>query len=127
MKYSDPSGMFSLAECNITSAIGAEICQNKNVIMGMAILNGLGKSVMTGLCGGDAGDMTYAMLEGMAEGAAMGMLFCAIAVIMATSLVTVMMTYTAASTIVSIVLAIYSVSQGNYLDAIVYGLSLIHI
>ena len=58
VKYKDPSGMFSLPECNIASAIGAELYQNQNVILGMSLLNGIGKSVMTGLCGGDAGDMT---------------------------------------------------------------------
>ena len=76
---------------------------------------------MTGLCGGDAGDMTEAFLEGMIEGAAMGMLFCAAAAVLATSMLTVMMAHTAASSVVSIVLAIYSVSEGDYLNALVYG------
>ncbi len=52
VKYKDPSGMFSLPECNIASAIGAELYQNQNVILGMSLLNGIGKSVMTGLCVG---------------------------------------------------------------------------
>ena len=121
VKYKDPSGMFSLPECNIASAIGAELYQNQNVILGMSLLNGIGKSVMTGLCGGDAGDMTEAFLEGMIEGAAMGMLFCAAAAVLATSMLTVMMAHTAASSVVSIVLAIYSVSEGDYLNALVYG------
>ena len=121
VKYKDPSGMFSLPECNIASAIGAELYQNQNVILGMSLLNGIGKSVMTGLCGGDAGDMTEAFLEGMIEGAAMGMLFCAAAAVVATSMLTVMMAHTAASSVVSIVLAIYSVSEGDYLNALVYG------
>ena len=76
---------------------------------------------MTGLCGGDAGDMTEAFLEGMIEGAAMGMLFCAAAAVLATSMLTVMMAHTAASSVVSIVLAIYSVSEGDYLNALVFG------
>ena len=76
---------------------------------------------MTGLCGGDAGDMTEAFLEGMIEGAAMGMLFCAAAAVLATSMLTVMMAHTTASSVVSIVLAIYSVSEGDYLNALVYG------
>ena len=121
VKYKDPSGMFSLPECNIASAIGAELYQNQNVILGMSLLNGIGKSVMTGLCGGDAGDMTEAFLEGMIEGAAMGMLFCAVAAVLATSMLTVMMAHTAASSVVSIVLAIYRVSEGDYLNALVYG------
>ena len=121
VKYKDPSGMFSLPECNIASAIGAELYQNQNVILGMSLLNGIGKSVMTGLCGGDAGDMTEAFLEGMIEGAAMGMLFCAAAAVLATSMLTVMMAHTTASSVVSIVLAIYSVSEGDYLNALVYG------
>ena len=121
VKYKDPSGMFSLPECNIASAIGAELYQNQNVILGMSLLNGIGKTVMTGLCGGDAGDMTEAFLEGMIEGAAMGMLFCAAAAVLATSMLTVMMAHTAASSVVSIVLAIYSVSEGDYLNALVYG------
>ncbi len=121
VKYKDPSGMFSLPECNIASAIGAELYQNQNVILGMSLLNGIGKSVMTRLCGGDAGDMTEAFLEGMIEGAAMGMLFCAAAAVVATSMLTVMMAHTAASSVVSIVLAIYSVSEGDYLNALVYG------
>ena len=59
VKYKDPSGnMGSLQECNLVSAISAELYKNQNVVMGMAVLNGIGKSVMTGLCGGDAGDMT---------------------------------------------------------------------
>ena len=121
VKYKDPSGMFSLPECNIASAIGAELYQNQNVILGMSLLNGIGKSVMTRLCGGDAGDMTEAFLEGMIEGAAMGMLFCAVAAVLATSMLTVMMAHTTASSVVSIVLAIYSVSEGDYLNALVYG------
>ena len=121
VKYKDPSGMFSLPECNIASAIGAELYQNQNVILGMSLLNGIGKSVMTGLCGGDAGDMTVAFLEGMIEGAAMGMLFCAVAAVLATSMLTVMMAHTTASSVVSIVLAIYRVSEGDYLNALVYG------
>ncbi len=121
VKYKDPSGMFSLPECNIASAIGAELYQNQNVILGMSLLNGIGKSVMTRLCGGDAGDMTEAFLEGMIEGAAMGMLFCAAAAVLATSMLTVMMAHTTASSVVSIVLAIYSVSEGDYLNALVYG------
>ena len=36
VKYKDPSGMFSLPECNIASAIGAELYQNQNVILGMS-------------------------------------------------------------------------------------------
>ena len=122
VKYKDPSGnMGSLQECNLVSAISAELYKNQNVVMGMAVLNGIGKSVMTGLCGGDAGDMTTAFLEGVAEGAAMGMLFCAVAAVLATSMLTVMMAHTAASSVVSIVLAIYSVSEGDYLNALVYG------
>ncbi len=122
MKYRDTSGnLGSLPEYNIASAIGAELYQNQNVILGMSLLNGIGKSVMTGLCGGDAGDMTEAFLEGMVEGAAMGMLFCAVAAVLATSMLTVMMAHTAASSVVSIVLAIYSVSEGDYLNALVYG------
>ena len=122
VKYKDPSGnMGSLQECNLVSAISAELYKNQNVVMGMAVLNGIGKSVMTGLCGGDAGDMTVAFLEGMAEGAAMRMLFCAVAAVLATSMLTVMMAHTAASSVVSIVLAIYSVSEGDYLNALVYG------
>ena len=113
--------MGSLQECNLVSAISAELYKNQNVVMGMAVLNGIGKSVMTGLCGGDAGDMTTAFLEGVAEGAAMGMLFCAVAAVLATSMLTVMMAHTAASSVVSIVLAIYSVSEGDYLNALVYG------
>ncbi|MCI8964242.1 MAG: hypothetical protein HFG37_11100 [Eubacterium sp.] len=35
MKYKDPSGMFSLPECNLASAIGVELYQNQNVILGM--------------------------------------------------------------------------------------------
>ena len=99
----------------------SKLYQNQNVILGMSLLNGIGKSVMTGLCGGDAGDMTEAFLEGMIEGAAMGMLFCAAAAVLATSMLTVMMAHTAASSVVSIVLAIYSVSEGDYLNALVYG------
>ena len=106
VKYKDPSGMFSLPECNLASTIGVELYQNQNVILGMSLLNGIGKSVMTGLCGGDAGDMTEAFLEGMIEGAAMGMLFCAVAAVLATSMLTVMMAHTAASSVVSIVLVI---------------------
>ena len=122
VKYKDPSGnMGSLQECNLVSAISAELYKNQNVVMGMAVLNGIGKSVMTGLCGGDAGDMTAAFMEGVIEGAAMGMLFCAVAAVLATSMLTVMMAHTAASSVVSIVLAIYSVSEGDYLNALVYG------
>ena len=107
VKYKDPSGnMGSLQECNLVSAISAELYKNQNVVMGMAVLNGIGKSVMTGLCGGDAGDMTVAFLEGMAEGAAMRMLFCAVAAVLATSMLTVMMAHTTASSVVSIVLVI---------------------
>ena len=40
---------------------------------------------------------------------------------LATSMLTVMMAHTAASSVVSIVLAIYSVSEGDYLNALVYG------
>ena len=36
-------------------------------------------------------------------------------------MLTVMMAHTAASSVVSIVLAIYSVSEGDYLNALVYG------
>ena len=43
------------------------------------------------------------------------------AAVLATSMLTVMMAHTAASSVVSIVLAIYSVSEGNYLDALLYG------
>ena len=99
----------------------SKLYQNQNVILGMSLLNGIGKTVMTGLCGGDAGDMTEAFLEGMIEGAAMGMLFCAAAAVLATSMLTVMMAHTTASSVVSIVLAIYSVSEGDYLNALVYG------
>ena len=113
--------MGSLQECNLVSAISAELYKNQNVVMGMAVLNGIGKSVMTGLCGGDAGDMTAAFMEGVIEGAAMGMLFCAVAAVLATSMLTVMMVHTAASSVVSIVLAIHSVSEGDYLNALVYG------
>ena len=122
MKYWDTSGnLGNLHQQCFASAIGAELYQNQNVILGMSLLNGIGKSVMTGLCGGDAGDMTEAFLEGMIEGAAMGMLFCAAAAVLATSMLTVMMAHTAASSVVSIVLAIYSVSEGDYLNALVYG------
>ena len=123
MKYRDPSRMFNLPECNIASAISAELYRNQNVILGMSILNGIGKSVMTGLCGGDGNEMTQAFLEGMIEGAAMGMLFCAVAAVMATGMATILMTYTAASSIVSIVMAVYSVSEGNNLSALIYAVT----
>ena len=51
----------------------------------------------------------------------MRMLFCAVAAVLATSMLTVMMAHTVASSVVSIVLAIYSVSEGDYLNALVYG------
>ena len=120
MKYRDTSGnLGSLPEYNIASAIGAELYQNQNVILGMSLLNGIGKSVMTGLCGGDAGDMTEAFLEGMVEGAAMGMLFCAVAAVLATSMLTVMMAHTAASSVVRT--GDLQCFRGDYLNALVYA------
>ena len=121
VKYRDPSGMFSLPECNIASAISAELYRNQNVILGMSILNGIGKSVMTGLCGGDGNEMTQAFLEGMIEGAAMGMLFCAVAAITVTSLAAVLTSVSIGNTIVNVVLTIYSVIKGETIDVLVYG------
>lgn len=121
VKYTDPSGMFSLSECNIASAIGAELYRNQNVIMGMSIMNGIGKSVLTGLSGGDAGEVTAAFLEGMIEGAGTAMLFCAVAAITVTSMAAVFTSVVAADSIVSIVTAIRSVMDGDYMNALVYG------
>ena len=121
VKYSDPSGMFSLAESATANAISSVLYENRYQIMGMAIMNGIGKAAMTTLAGGSLSDVTKSLIEGMLQGAATGMFFCAIAAITVTSFAAVFSAVMAADSILSIVLAIRSVMDGDYLNALIYG------
>ncbi len=91
------------------------------MIMGMAVLNGVGNAAMTALSGGTLSDVTKATLEGIAKGATLGIFYCAIAAITVTSVAAVFSAVVATDSILSIVLAIRSVMDGDYLNALIYG------
>ena len=119
VKYSDPSGMFSLAESAAVNAISEVLYENRYTIMGMAILNGIGNGAMTALSGGTLSDVAKSTLEGIAKGATLGIFYCAIAAITVTSLAAVFSAVMAADAIVSIVIAVRSVMDGDYLNALI--------
>ena len=119
VKYSDPSGMFSLAESAAVNAISEVLYENRYTIMGMAILNGIGNGAMTALSGGTLSDVAKSTLEGIAKGATLGIFYCAIAAITVTSLAAVFSAVMAADAIVSIVIAVHNVMDGDYLNALI--------
>ena len=119
VKYSDPSGMFSLAESAAVNAISEVLYENRYTIMGMAILNGIGNGAMTALSGGTLSDVAKSTLEGIAKGATLGIFYCAIAAITVTSLAAVFSAVMAADAIVSIVIAVRNVMDGDYLNALI--------
>lgn len=119
VKYTDPTGMFSLSEMIADVSIMAEM--NKNNIIAMGLLNAMAQGALTVLGGGGLEETATAMLKGFVGGCAMGVFFCLAAVLTATTFLTAVMCYTGATAVVNVALSIYSVMNGNYKQALTYG------
>ena len=80
VKYTDPSGMFSLGELNTTLA-AQSIMQNRITIGLMGVVTGVANATFTAMDGGSSEEIRNAFITGFFIGAGMGLLVCGIVVI----------------------------------------------
>ena len=126
VKYTDPSGMFSLPECNISLAV-TSVVQNQTALLYLGVLAGTGNAAITAACGGGAEEITEAFGMGFLAGAGMGLFMCGIVVL---NVITIceagaFIAATALSTgladlVLLSVLTVYSVGTGNEQQLLTY-------
>ena len=119
VKYSDPSGMFSLTEMNCASAMSA-MWQNRYTMMGFSVLTGVTNAAFETACGGTPEEIMGAFQEGFIVGAGLSLFACAlvlfnvIALVQATALIATAALGTGMTTMALLsVLLIHSVVTGE--------------
>ena len=126
VKYTDPSGMFSLAEMNVTLAAHS-IVQNQNQIYLLGLMTAVGNATFTAVCGGSAEEVMEAFGTGFLVGAGMGLFVCGvilinvIAIAEASAFIAVAALSTGLANLALLsVLTIYSVVTGNDQELMTY-------
>ena len=127
VKYKDPSGMFSLSECNISTAVGT-MMQNRTAIKSLGILMGVGNAAITAACGGDAKEIMEAFGMGFLAGVGTGILICGVVVLNVISIfeagaiiATSALWAGLADVVLLSVLMVYSVGAGNEQQIMTYA------
>lgn len=127
VKYSDPSGMFSLAEMNCASAMSA-MWQNRYTMMGLSVLTGVTNAAFETVCGGTPEEIMGAFQEGFIVGAGLSLFVCAlvlfnvIALVQATALIATSVFATGIATVAMLVVFIVeSVMSGETQRSKIYA------
>ncbi len=127
VKYSDPSGMFSLAEMNCASAMSA-MWQNRYTMMGLSVLTGVTNAAFETVCGGTPEEIMGAFQEGFIVGAGLSLFVCAlvlfnvIALVQATALIATSVFATGMATVAMlIVFIVESVMSGETQRSKIYA------